>query len=73
MAAFAAAHSANEVGKKPYKLLKPDVLEGGLGRDSVAYVFVFFGTIIICWFYKLNLPDQGQVTPQLKVRLSFLV
>jgi hypothetical protein len=28
----------------------------------IAYVLVFFSSVIICWLYKLNLPDQTQVT-----------
>jgi hypothetical protein len=75
MAAFAAAHSANKMCRKPVKITGFTGAQRsgrGPGHDSVAYVFVFFGTVI-CRSYKLALSDQGQVTLQLKVRLSYLV
>jgi hypothetical protein len=44
-------------GESRYKLPEP-----GLRPDSVAYVFVFLGSIIICPLYKFTLSDQAQVT-----------
>jgi hypothetical protein len=41
--------------------------EGGTGPDHVAYVSVLFCRIIICRLYKSTLPDQDQVTLQLRV------
>ena len=45
----------------------------GPGLNSVAYIFVFLGSIIFCQLYKLTLTDPAQVTLQLRVILSDLV
>jgi len=40
-------------------------ITGFWGPDYVAYIFVFLGTIIICWLNRLTLSDHIQVTLQL--------
>jgi len=47
--------------------------EGGPEPDSVTYIFVFLGSIIIYRFYKLTLSDKVQVALQLTASLSCLL
>ena len=56
-----------------YKLPVYSGMEGGMGPDCVAYVFVFLSHIIICQLYKLTLSYQAQIALQLIVSLSKLV
>jgi hypothetical protein len=44
-----------------------------LGPDYVAYVFVFMGSIIICWLTNQPFQAKPQFTLQLTVSLSNLV
>jgi hypothetical protein len=60
-------------GGKPVQITGVRGSGGGPRPEYVAYVFVFLGSAIICQLYKLNLPDQVQVTVQLTVSLSDLV
>jgi hypothetical protein len=47
--------------------------EGDLAPSYAAYDFVLLSATVICRLYKLTLPDQAQVTRQLKDSLSDLV
>jgi len=60
-------------GGNRYKLLGSGSLEGGLGPNYIAYVFVFLSSVSICQLYKLTLADQAQITLQVRVSLSYLV
>jgi hypothetical protein len=68
-------NSADESGfwGNSYKLPGCIGMEGGMGANCVAYVFIFLNHIIIFQLYKLTLSDQAQITLQLKVALSKLV
>jgi hypothetical protein len=35
---------------------------GGSKSDNFTYIFVFIGSIIICWLYKLTFSEQAQVS-----------
>jgi len=52
------------------KLVGSSSVEWGLGSVYVAYVFIFYGSIIFCHLYRVTLSDQVQVILQLRVRCS---
>jgi hypothetical protein len=45
----------------------------GARGPTLLYVFIYFGSIIVCRLHKLTLPDQTQATQQLKVSFSHLL
>jgi hypothetical protein len=56
-----------------HKLPGPSSSLGGPGPNSIVYVFMCLGSVIIRQVYKLALSDAAQVTLQLRVSLSNLV
>jgi hypothetical protein len=65
--------SVDERAGKPVKITGSGGQKGGPKPKFLAYVFVFFGNIIIGPFYKLTLSAQTKVTLQLTVSLSDLL
>jgi hypothetical protein len=70
---FGTRGSADDREGKPVKIAGARLSESGPRPLYLAYVFVFYGTIIIYRLYRLPLSDQAQVTRQLRDALSNLV
>ena len=62
--------SAEEKEESRYKLSGLGCPEGNPGPDCLAYVFVFFGNVIICRLYKLALSEEAQDNLQVRAVLS---